>query len=316
MAGKLTKEQLKEVKKGSVVAGAALIKDYRILDTKSGGKYIMGNITAGIDMTFKVWSNAPAYNYFTENECRGEVCYLDAKGDEYGGTTSLVVNNAQAISDYKPDEFMERKYDEDSIYEKLRKVVYERLSEQGKSIANKVLFENPEVESRFRVEYAAKSHHDNCINGLLMHTYMVVIHVARICTDYKGIIKSRADLDLLMLGSLFHDIGKIREMNMGVYQDISVTTHRHLGLEMLAEHKAEMVNTYGEMWYYHLSSILLQHHGEYGDPCKTVYAQIVHMADNYEAQMRTMSDLLADKTDAFSNVSFNGARLACGITLK
>ncbi len=314
--GQLSKEILKTVKKGTQIKGACVIQDYDVRDTKTGSKYITGTIMAGTTMQFKAWGNSAAFKYLSDYDCKNDVFYISATGDEYGGAVSLVVDTVQAISDVPVDAFLEHRYDENSTYEKLKKIVFERLSEQGKSIANKVLFDNPEVEKRFRIEFAAKSHHDNCVNGLLIHTYMVVIHVARICSDYKGIVKSRADLDLLMLGALFHDIGKIREMHMGAYQDISVTTHRHLGLEMIAEHKAEIVNSYGEMWYYQLSSIILQHHGEYGDPCKTVYAQIVHMADNYDAQMRTMSDLLADKTDEVGSVNFNGAWLTHGVITK
>lgn len=94
---------------------------------------------------------------------------------------------------------------------------------------------------------------------------------------------------------MFHDLGKIREMNLGVYQNCSKVTHRFLGIEYLAQLKEMIVTSYSEEWYYDLVSILLQHHGEWGDPCKTLVSYIVSKVDLFESQMTLIPQLLNEK---------------------
>ena len=41
-----------------------------------------------------------------------------------------------------------------------------------------------------------------------------------------------------------------------------------------------------------LVSILLQHHGEYEDRCRTLYAKVVHLCDMFDSDFTYMSQLL------------------------
>ena len=78
-------------------------------------------------------------------------------------------------------------------------------------------------------------------------------------------------------------------MDYGVYQKGSFVSHRFFGAEMVEEHKDYIVKQYGEEWFYHLIAILLQHHDQFGDPCRDVYALIVHKIDDIESSLTNLS---------------------------
>ena len=142
-------------------------------------------------------------------------------------------------------------------------------------------------------------HHDNCKGGLLAHTVKMVDFLPIVLDNYPVLFSDKDDSgqlkespdkrDLLVIGCILHDIGKTREMDYGVYQKGSFVSHRFFGAEMVEEHKDYIVGQYGEEWFYHLIAILLQHHDQFGDPCRDVYALIVHKIDDIESSLTNLS---------------------------
>ena len=173
------------------------------------------------------------------------------------------------------------------------------LSEKGRETLDRLLYQNEALVSRLKEEFAAMSHHDNCKGGLLAHTVKMVDFLPIVLDNYpvlfsdkdiSGELKASPDKrDLLVIGCILHDIGKTREMDYGVYQKGSFVSHRFFGAEMVEEHKDYIVGQYGEEWFYHLIAILLQHHDQFGDPCRDVYALIVHKIDDIESSLTNLS---------------------------
>ena len=60
------------------------------------------------------------------------------------------------------------------------------------------------------------------------------------------------------------------------------------------------------MWYYNLISILLQHHDEWGEPCKTVYAKLVNLVDDLDAKLTSISEAMEE---GVSTIQFDGKYL-------
>lgn len=286
----ITQDQLKQLNASQAINGVVLIKDYSVQTTRNGKEYIVGKLQSGIDMSFKAWGNSAAFSRLKTEAYENVPAYIVAQGDDYGGMMSLVLESVQAVDGFTPDQFFPVKYNIDAYWEALRKLVASVVTPKALDICNKVLFENAEVSERFKVEFAARSHHDNCKGGLLAHTYKVVSMMQRVISIYPGIVSKSGVQesnmsDLLYVGALLHDIGKIREFTFGVYKPIAVVTHKYLGSEMVAEHKAEIITAYDEQWYYDLISIMLEHHGEFGEPPKTVVARVTHLVDAFDAYM-------------------------------
>lgn len=291
---------------GDAVSGIILLKDVVRATTKNGKPFFHGSVCSGTDVSFKAWDNSEAFKMLEREDLAGKVVYISGNWSEYMGVFSIILDtvmtNAELVA-IDPMNFIESKYNIDAYWSGLQNIMKSTLTDKGMLLANKFLFENEEVANAFKVEFAAKSHHDNCKAGLLAHTYKVCYLMQVTLNLYKDIV----DKDLVMLGVLLHDIGKIKEMHMGVYQPCSKVTHRFLGIEMLD--KDLIVENYGEDWYYELVSIMLQHHGEWGDPCKTVSARLVNLVDEFEAKAMLIKQAV-DISDNCGTINIDGQYLS------
>lgn len=311
----ITKEQLQQMTAGQQISGIILVKDYTIQLTKTGKEYIVGNLQSGIDVPFKAWGNSSAFPKFKGEAYENVPSYIVGNVDGYGGTNSIIIESIQAVEGYTPDQFFPIRYDIDAYWDALKGQIAKRVSDKGQVICNNILFDNEDLSKRFKNEFAAMSHHDNCKGGLLAHTYKVLNNIANIVTMYQGITVrdgnvSQDFIDLLYIGALLHDVGKTVEMNFGVYQPKSIVTHNYLGLEFITPYKELIEQTYDELWYYNLVSILLQHHGDFEAPCRTVAAFIVHKADEFDSTLTLLSQSMESVDNATgSKVKFDGKYL-------
>ena len=287
----ITKEQIQNGADKQAVVGEILVRTYTTALTKKGDEYITGTLLSGIEVPFKVWNNSSAFNSLKREDYSNVIVQIMGSFNEYNNQKSIIVDSIQAIEGYTIDQFLPVKYDANAYWNALMQVMKQKVGEYAYSLADRILFSNEEVSNAFKIEFAAQSHHDNCKSGLLAHTFKVLSNVNYLITTYPKIAygeNRQNTLDMLFLGTLFHDLGKIREMNLGIYQPVSKVTHRYLGAEYIAEYKKEIIEHYDEDWYYNLISIILQHHGEYAEPCKTIYAYIVHKADALDAEFTTL----------------------------
>lgn len=298
----LTQETLTSLKGGQNVSGVVLIRDYTIKMAKNGSEYITGTFQAGVVMYFKAWGDTNAFRSFKEFDFRNVATYVSAQADDFGGAISLVIDTVTKAEGYTMDMFLPNKYNTEAYWESLKANAAALVSDKGMQVLNMVLFENQPLMTRFKIEFAAMSHHDNCKGGLLAHTYKVLLLMKFVCRQYEAATTKRGTdyTDLLYIGAILHDIGKTIEMQMGIYQPESIVNHTYLGMEIISQFKEEIIKLYGVDWYYELTSILLQHHGDFGMPCKTVSAHIVHRVDEFEASLTLLSQLVGDAGDSTS----------------
>lgn len=289
--GVISQSILKTGKGGQKVEGVILVKNYSVSLTKTGKEYISGQLQSGSMIPFKVWSSSEAFGVLKNNDLINKPCAVVGSFDDFGGTISIVINSIAIVDGYTPSQFFENKYDKKAYQSALKGLCNQYLSVRGNSLIDGILFSDKDLFSRFSEEFSAMSHHDNCMSGLLAHTYKVVNLVVWTIQMYPNILidengsLSKDRQDLLIIGSILHDIGKVMEMQFGVYQPNSAVTHRILGLDILYKYRDKIEGTYNSKWFRDLQSILVEHHGVYGDSCRTVVSYIVHMADMYDAGM-------------------------------
>ena len=293
--------------------GIVLLKNYSKGATSSGKPKYIGTIANIEEANFNVWNNSNAYEYFESLPAGtgSHVVLIYYALSKYG----LVINRVEKVDGYDPESFVSRKYSEKEVAsEFVTTLKASEISEKAFSVIRAVLHTgtSDEVINRFLKEYAAYSHHDNCPCGLLAHTTKCL----RIYNGIKGaypFLSDEATNDLMVIGLTIHDIGKIYEMRDGVYQKTSFVTHRGLGLEYVIQYKELICELYGEEFFYMLCSIILQHHGEYGEAPRTLYAALVHMIDDMEAQLTSISDIMTEETTtadaAGTKIKFNGSYL-------
>ena len=293
--------------------GIVLLKNFAQGSTNSGKPKYTGTIANIDEVKFNVWNNSSAYEYFDQlsPDVRPHVVWISYSLSKYG----LVISSIKDADGFNPDSFIYHKY---SAKEKAAEFVSalntSGITDSAISVIRAVFHMdyNDAVSQRIVKEYAAYSHHDNCATGLLAHTTKCIHLYNGIKKAYSFLEDSKVN-DLMVISLALHDVGKIYEMHDGVYQKYSFLTHRGLGLEHLLQYKELIVDLYDEEFFYMICSVLLQHHGEYGENPRTVYAMIVHMIDDLEAQLTTIDDLLQDNAitqdSAGAKVKYNGGYL-------
>ena len=163
-------------------------------------------------------------------------------------------------------------------------------------------------EDEFKRIPAGKSVHHAFAHGLLMHTSNMV----NAAIGLAGIYKDFINRDLLLAGTILHDIGKIKEFDLsqlGLVSQYSVQGqlmgHLVIGAQEVALAAKECGVSEGKSML--LQHLLLSHHGEpdFGAAIRPVCAEafLLHSIDAMDARMETYREQL-DKmeTGEVSNV--------------
>lgn len=158
---------------------------------------------------------------------------------------------------------------------------------------------------RFRRAAAARENHHARRGGLVEHMAQMMRCAAAICSVYPQLNR-----DLLIVGVLFHDCGKLWEnsypesgFNMPYNINGEMLGHIPLGLELVnklwremmdlsAAAEWTMIEPPGEHVRLHLLHLIAAHHGEYqfGSPVlpKTPEAIALHHVDNIDAKLEML----------------------------
>jgi 3'-5' exoribonuclease len=169
----------------------------------------------------------------------------------------------------------------------------------------KAFLADRDLMARFKQAPAAKSVHHAYLGGLLEHTVSVIGLVSRICEHYPDLNR-----DLLLVGAVWHDVGKVFEFSYDLYIDYShsgrLLGHMILGLEILQE-KLRSLKTFPAEDAMLLKHLILSHHGEsqFGAVRlpMTREALALHFADDVDAKMNSVGKILeaGGKSEAWTS---------------
>ena len=279
--------------------GVALVKDISSGFTTTNKPKFTGNL-ANLDVAeFNVWSNSAAFRTISENEIvPGETfVFVRYSISKFG----FVIEYLEVIEDAElnPEDFIYQKYKiQDKNVEYLEALKNSGASARAVEVINEILGigTGNYMHKRFSHEQAALNNHDNCMTGLLAHTIKCLRIYNGIKDIYKNIFGDKVVNDLMVIGLIIHDCGKVYEMYNGAYQKYSYVSHRGLGAEHLSKYKDYITEKYDEDFYYMLYSIIMQHHDVYGDPAKTLYAFIAHQIDNIDAILTSIDEIIENGT--------------------
>lgn len=318
----ITKEYLKELKPNVEGYGIIYLDSYQQM-TGSNGKYFRGKVRSKIEGTFMVWGGTQAFDVLNNHgeDIVGQVVEIRYKTKEFGGNVSMHIDMIKPVEGYDIDMFLEHKYDKGDLQRQFLSFIKKNLSENGKNLLINI-FNSQDDKSGlslweiFSEEFAAMSHHDNCPSGLLAHTLKVLL-LTKTCvemydwfgkSDIEADLKDEKELDLIYISAMLHDIGKVYEMNNGIYQRNTFTTHRIIGVEMLMPFKGDFIALYGERGWNLIVSVIVGHHDQYGDPARSIYAYVIHKIDSLDAMFTQMGQSLqseAQETTAGKSIKYD-----------
>ncbi|MFQ5525514.1 MAG: 3'-5' exoribonuclease YhaM family protein [Thermoanaerobaculia bacterium] len=165
----------------------------------------------------------------------------------------------------------------EAIYRSVDSPPLERLARETLTIHGKALKEHP----------AAKSIHHAYRGGLLEHVVSMAELASAVAKHYPEL-----DRSLLLLGVLFHDLGKLVEIGAMPANDYTpegqLIGHVALGRDLLRERCAEIPGFPKDVLL-QLEHLVLSHQGrlEFGSPVepRTAEALALHMIDNLDAKL-------------------------------
>lgn len=306
----LVRDELLKQKDGTRVIGYVLLGNYSKQPTKNGSFFMAGAVECVGQMQFKSWSNSNSYSSLDMNDLSGNICYVDAKVNEYQGIISLVIDSIKAVNaeeiGIKKEDFLASKYNADKFFTSLSKTLYSNIDNRLFNLFTAIV-DGLGDRGNFLYEFGAVSHHDNVKSGLLAHTTKVC-KIASIIKMYPFLSK-KIDKNLLYFGCAVHDIGKTIEYSMGTVSETGkLISHNIIGVLILQEYKEQIVGIAGDEFFTRLLSIVSQHHGEYGDPPRTIEAYVIHLIDQFEANLTTLDQKL--EMSGNEQILFNNFKLS------
>lgn len=271
-----------------------LCKSKQTLTGKSGKSYvslILQDKTGTIDA--KIWD----FGSEIEQYDTMDFVHIDARVNSFQDALQLNISKVYKAreGEYYPDDYFPvTNKDVETMYRDIKGYIAAIKDLNLKTLAEDFFINNTEFAKSFKNHSAAKSVHHGFVGGLLEHTLSVVRLCEFYTTSYPVLNK-----DLLITAALFHDVGKLEELSPFPENDYTddgqLLGHIFIGANMVSSHIKKM-SKFPAKLSNELIHCILSHHGEleYGSPKKpaTVEAMALHFADNTDAKMQTMTEML------------------------
>ncbi len=298
---------IKEFKEGEMISDVYLCKQKQALKTKTGKSYyslILQDKTGTVDA--KIWELNPGICHFEALD----FIRIEAQVTTFQGAHQLNVRRVRKAqpSEYRAEDYMPvSKYDIEAMYAELLEYVSQIGNPHLRVLAEEFFVRDQAFIESFKKHSAAKSVHHGFVGGLLEHT----LSVTKLCAFYA----QRYPLlnkDLLIAAAMFHDIGKTKELSLfpgNEYTDSGqLIGHIVLGVEMIHD-KIRLIPGFPEVLENELQHCIVAHHGEFefGSPKKPALmeAMALHLADNTDAKMQTMTEIFEGAADTLDWIGYN-----------
>jgi len=153
----------------------------------------------------------------------------------------------------------------------------------------KSFFDDEAFMKKYSESPAAKSHHHNYVGGLIEHVLSMIDLSKTLAKQYDP----ELDVDLMIVGCMLHDIGKLIEYETKAVIDYSITGsllgHIPIGTKIV-EDKIDSLNNFSPVLKNKILHLILSHHGsqEAGSPVIPHFpeATALHKIDDCDAQVK------------------------------
>ena len=219
----------------------------------------------------------------------GSIHTVSGTVKEYRGRLELHLQRIRALPEENTGidekDFVEAAaFDVDNLFDGMIRFIGERLT---RGELRPLLEAFVDVHGReFRRHYGAQKIHHARVGGLLQHTDSMVRLAARVADHYH------LDRDILILGALLHDLGKLREFTtepaLQATTEGGLLGHIVISLEMFDDLCRRVADIPPEIRL-HLRHLIVSHHGEreFGSPevPRTLEAMALHAIDLLDSKL-------------------------------
>ena len=259
----------------------------------------------------RVWDNAQRLH---EQIKAHDIVRIAGKVNLFQGKRQVIVEAMEKVAPgtYPLDRFTPSTvYAVDRLYQDMLALMESMEDAFARKLALNVL-QDPAVKAKLLRAPAAKSVHHAYAGGLLEHALSVCRILDFLGHHYRNYYGAAVNRDLLLLGGLFHDIGKIEELSFERATEYTkvgqLIGHLVLGCELIDRFAAQ-IEGFPEDLRLLAKHQVLAHHGklEYGSPKlpHTVEALIVHMIDDLDSKVNSILGIIGldNQPGEFTSVS-------------
>jgi uncharacterized domain HDIG len=237
-------------------------------------------------LTAKIWETESCHFEWLKEK---DIFYVEANVNEYKGALELAIESIHPVDEREIDlaELLPSSPLSAEILEESIKELQQMVRNEHLRVLLISILDDPTIGIAFRRAPAAAKVHQAYLRGLLEHSVGVVKNAWGIATNYPEV-----NQDLLLVGALLHDIGKIYEYSFE--RGISYTTdgrllgHIIMGVELISRKIAEIADFPADLRT-KLLHIITSHHGQYEWQSprrpKCIEAVIIHHADMLDADL-------------------------------
>lgn len=274
-----------------------LIQEKMILKDKNGKTYISLTIAdSSGKIDGKIWERADQLNdlFYV-----GDFVRVKGHIQLYQNRKQFVVHEIEKypISEINLNDYI-------SASERNPNDMFEDLIQMIDTVKNKhihqLLFDSitdEEIKQKLLLSPAAKTIHHAYVGGLLEHILSICHILTSISDHYKFLNR-----DYLIFGAIFHDIGKVFELEVsnGInYSNVGrLVGHMGIACQMI-DTKSSKILGFPNSLKDELKHIVLSHHGkiEYGSAKRPKFleAMVVAMIDDLDSKINTMTQFFKDE---------------------
>ena len=278
---------------GDEIEGFYILSNVHSRTTSSGKPFLSGTIS---DRSGFIDAVAWDYGGPINEQYSGKIIKIRGAVTEYRGTLQINISRIRSTSSSDRFELSELVPSAPINADETLKFIYniiDTISDSDYRTLTQTVF-NLHVDA-FKTIPAAKSVHHGFLSGLLMHTANMLKTADFLADLYNEII----DRDLLLAGTVLHDIGKVKEFefsDLGLVKDYSVIGeflgHLILGANDVAAAAKDLgISENKSMLLQHM---ILSHHGEreFGaavEP-KCAEAELLSLIDKLDSRMEIYAE--------------------------
>jgi 3'-5' exoribonuclease len=239
----------------------------------------------------------------------GDFVQVQAAANEYRGALQLVIKALSPVpmQEVNAADFLPvTSRDVEQMFARLRTLTDTITAPFLKALMN-AFWGDGEFVRMFKRAPAAKKMHHAYLGGLLEHSLSMALLVDKIAGHYSGV-----DRDLLLVGAVLHDVGKLREFCYDHVIDYTdegrLLSHIVIGVEMV-DAKARTIEGFPSGLSAMIKHMIVSHHGlrEFGspEPPKTIEAVMLNHIDEIDARVNAIREFMATEDPEAAWTSFH-----------
>ncbi len=313
---KMTRRFVTDLADGEKIEEVFLASEKQLRPNRAGNLYLQVRLSDRTgSMTCMLW-NADQHHY--DAFSNGDFIRIRGSAQLFNNNMQIIAKSLEKV----PTEIIAPE-DFETVTEADVRALMERLTGHLRSMENvhlrnlaETILVDDDLMARMKRAPAGIKNHHAWHGGLLEHVVQLIDLAAAVSPLY-----SEVDNDLLIMGALLHDIGKIEELTFDPdfgYSDAGqLLGHLVQGVTILERKISDCERQSGENFPVELGlrlkHMIVSHHGtgEMGSPRvpMTPEAIVLHFLDNLDAKLASVRQIVAEDVNTDSNWTVYNSQL-------